>query len=755
MNNQFFNAPSPTHCGNCVKFIAERNRNIKCDLCSKFYHVKCSISTNDFRTLIAKNIGWICLPCRNEIFPFTSLFNDDLVHFNTDNPNFPTPPINMKCGSCPRKIKRNCPYAFCKKCSNYFHLKCSDLPKNKDLQEWNCSKCLIESLPFSNIDQNNLILTLHGNNNEESAFLNHGPSFTLKSLIDKLPGERFDKDDFLDDNIQSKYYTVGEFINEKFSPNKFSIIHLNIASLQLHIDELRSLLYGLKLKFDIICISESRLFDDKPLVNIDIDGYHFVHTPTATRAGGVGMYINSQLDFNILNSLSLCHPNVSESIFVEIKHPTKKNIIVGTIYRHHTAVSEFLDTYLRQTLQKIAKTNKTCILAGDFNVNLINYGENHHVDTFYDEISSFSFRPLVLQPSRVTSKSCTLIDNIFVNDLSTFSSGGNITCSISDHFSQFCQIDIFRKNNVSNKVKYSRDWRNFNKERFAYEIQNLTWSDVTSPIINANSSLSNFENKITNLLDEMAPYKRLTKKEKGLVERPWITRDISNLMSTRDNCLKDYLKENDEDLKLTKFNTYKQKRNMVTSLIRLSKKKYYSDFFLENQSNIKKTWEEIRSLLNVTKKSNVQINKLSHNNVVYTDPSKMANVMNDFYVNIGNSIEDKIPQGSKPPLHYMGEPNRYCITLNPCSYAEITSFIDKLNISKASGPFSLPSNILKTYKDVFLEPLTSIVNKSLFEGTFPSLLKTASVIPIYKKNDKDKCANYRPISLLSNISKHF
>ena len=73
-------------------------------------------------------------------------------------------------------------------------------------------------------------------------------------------------------------------------------------------------------------------------------------------------------------------------------------------------------------------------------------------------------------------------------------------------------------------------------------------------------------------------------------------------MSTRDNCLKDYLNVNYKDLKFTKFNTYKQKRNMVTSIIRLSNKKYYSDFFLENQSNIKKTWEGIRSLLNVSQK---------------------------------------------------------------------------------------------------------------------------------------------------------
>ena len=72
------------------------------------------------------------------------------------------------------------------------------------------------------------------------------------------------------------------------------------------------------------------------------------------------------------------------------------------------------------------------------------------IDDFYDERSTHSFRPLILQPSRVTTKTRTLIDNIYVNDLSSFSTGEKLT-SISDHFGQFAQIDLFQS--AKNKLK--------------------------------------------------------------------------------------------------------------------------------------------------------------------------------------------------------------------------------------------------------------------------------------------------------------
>ena len=100
----------------------------------------------------------------------------------------------------------------------------------------------------------------------------------------------------------------------------------------------------------------------------------------------------------------------------------------------------FRTTYLDKTLNQLTKSKKLCALLGDYNIDLIKYGNHPDVTSFYDQISSHGFRPLILQPTWLTSTSATLIDNIFINDLSCSSKGGNITSSISDHLIQFSQI---------------------------------------------------------------------------------------------------------------------------------------------------------------------------------------------------------------------------------------------------------------------------------------------------------------------------
>ena len=144
----------------------------------------------------------------------------------------------------------------------------------------------------------------------------------------------------------------------------------------------------------------------------------------------------------------------------------------------------------------------------------------------------------------------------------------------------------------------------------------------------------------------MAPVKRLTKKEIGLQQRPWINPNILSAMVERDKLCKDFLDEKCPTIRSEKHLMYKTKRNQVTSQLRKAKKDFYNNLFQINKNNVKETWKGIRKLINVSKKSVTVINKLTENGTNITDPKEMADTINNLYVNIGKSVEQKIPRGS-------------------------------------------------------------------------------------------------------------
>ena len=68
---------------------------------------------------------------------------------------------------------------------------------------------------------------------------------------------------------------------------------------------------------------------------------------------------------------------------------------------------------------------------------------------------------------------------------------------------------------------------------------------------------------------------------------------------------------------------------------------------------------------------------------------------------------------------------------------------------------SIPTNILKQTKEFISKPLSDLINLSFTSGKFPTIFKCPSVTPIFKKGSKLEYSNYRPISILSNVSKIF
>ena len=633
----------------------------------------------------------------------------------------------------------------CSTCKKFVHKKC--MPSQNE-KYFICSVCINKCLPFFKLQNLEFL------DNFDKSKLPNCPSFNIQSLLDDLKRNQNENNEFLKENLKSTYYSPEDFSKAQFNKKSFSILHLNIASLSAHFDELINLITLLDHPFDIISLTETRFKQNRQnLINITLPGYHYYETASYTNAGGSLIYIKNEYSSKLLPEYSKSTEGIFESTFVEIKNKNK-SVVIGSIYRHPTQNNnQFIEEFLHPTLDKLNNAKKKVIITGDFNYDLIKYDSHKKTSEFYDLISSYSYRPCILQPSRVTYKSRTLIDNIFINDLSCSSDGGNLTYSISDHFQQFSICDIFSKKPYKKETSLRRNFRNFKYEEFLEEMSNINWNNSLNEHDSVDKNVTTFYNEIDSILNIMAPLKKQTKKELRLENRPWITKGILISMRKRDALYKQLTKENNPIEKMLISNKHKKYRNLIVTLLRRSKANHYNNYFEQNKQNVKKTWDGIRSILSVTKKNPTKIDHLNYNGKIATNNAEKANVLNDFFTNIGKNVEKNIPKSKKHFQEFLNNPNTKSVSNNQCSPAEIFDIIKDFAISKASGPHSIPTKLLKISAPIIVPILTKLTNKSLNQGIFPRILKFANVCPIFKKGDFNKCENYRPISLLSNLGK--
>ena len=77
----------------------------------------------------------------------------------------------------------------------------------------------------------------------------------------------------------------------------------------------------------------------------------------------------------------------------------------------------------------------------------------------------------------------------------------------------------------------------------------------------------------------------------------------------------------------------------------------------------------------------------------------------------------------------------------------------KLNSSEGTGSDNIPARFVKDAASVLIKPVNDIVNLSIQTGIVPCELKNARVVPLFKKNKRSDVSNYRPVSILSVVSK--
>ena len=237
-----------------------------------------------------------------------------------------------------------------------------------------------------------------------------------------------------------------------------------------------------------------------------------------------------------------------------------------------------------------------------------------------------------------------------------------------------------------------------------------------------------------------------------LKDKPWINSKIQKMMRIRDRILQKLKKQQtDDNLKL-----YKEFRNRVSNELKESKARYYHNYFSTNSNIMKKLWSGIKTIISHKSSTSAAINKIKDKaGNVTSDPCKITNIFNDFFVNVANDITKIIPMTPKSPLDYLSNRISSSLFLTPVTLMEVNGIINILNPSKSVGPNSIPIKLLKIIGSSVSLLLALLVNQSFQSGIFPDKLKIAKVISLFKKGNPELPSNYRPISLLPIFSKLF
>ena len=210
-------------------------------------------------------------------------------------------------------------------------------------------------------------------------------------------------------------------------------------------------------------------------------------------------------------------------------------------------------------MEKLATDNKKLFLVGDFNIDLLKVDVDPPTTNFFDIITTNLLVPHIIHPTRITSETRTLIDNIYSNS-TNFKDGisGNLTLAISDHLAQFLLIQEETHKIPVSRNSYTRNLTNFDRENFLLNLLGIDWNEVISlDNNNPNQSFNLFFDEIDSLVNRYIPLKKLTKEEIKSYFKPWITTGIRNSMKRRDKIYKKYIKTKNVLTKSEYENQYK------------------------------------------------------------------------------------------------------------------------------------------------------------------------------------------------------
>jgi hypothetical protein len=614
-------------------------------------------------------------------------------------------------------------------------------------------------LPFCNISNDDLL----------QIFVSPVPLPDLNSQTN-LSDVLYTHDDDLDDSeintgpplltlsSQCAYSTIDQLVTWPVFQHSFTILNVNIRSINCNFTKLEILLSNFPNPPDVITISETWLKNNYSTALFTLKNYNFISVPRSQTklGGGVAIYIRSNLNFRHIDVIKTPNLHLFDVSAIELLFNNCQNIFIINIYNPPDSDVTLFTDFIIEFIDSLHLKKQLLFLTGDFNINLLNYQSNHNVAYFLDNIMSTGLLPTITFPTRITSSTSTLIDNIFSNTISLQHHSKIIIDDISDHLPILLSLDL-------NKPVICNDSLHTNKRIFSsknyLKFRDITgatdWTPLTpnNPIFDSSSPDLTYHLFATKFLiafnTSFPPITFRSYQTRSHPSPPWFTKNLLIACRKKSRLYKKFIRSRTLANK-TEFTTF---RNSLKALLRKTEKLYYSQEFSKRKNNTKATWSLINNILRKKDSSNCHIAQLSSSDQTFKSHSDIANFLNSYFTSIGQTLTAKIPPTSISYKTYMPMSNPSSLTLLPTNEFEILHIINNLDDSSCHGDDDIPVSVIKSVADLIAPQLSLIINHSISKALFPSDLKLAKVIPLYKSGSRTDPSNYRPISILNSFSK--
>ena len=551
-------------------------------------------------------------------------------------------------------------------------------------------------------------------------------------------------------------------------------MHLNIRSLRYKISEIKRLVK--EHNPHILGLSEVELkvenIDEKSL---KIPGYEILFPTSWFKHGFARVAVYVRKTFKYEQILDLQDEHV-QTVWIKGGYQNAKNIFFCHSYREHLtgqgsgALSRYMNSFLGQweaatRYGNSSEPNETHI-CGDMNIDTLEdrwLQPDYHLAPLSRMIKSVcdtnNFHQLVKDVTRTqynsvtntTSLSC--IDHIYTN--SNFRCSDPVVISFGDSDHDLISYIRYSKNPPEPaRTICKRSYKKFKECDFIEDVRNTDWSEVYA-CSEVDLATECFSRKFRYLLNLHAPWVR-AQLHKNFA--PWLTSETKELMRQRD-----LWKERAKSLarqssvvgpdQIAAWAEYKKYRNKVNNKKKNEETMYKSEKFEEIQDSTEIVWKTAKSFMGW--KSSGTPTQIKINNKLITSPKKIAQKMNEYFLEKVDKIRASMPDSEMWTSKIKSKMENRTTELNfrHVTVQKVRKLLKSLSSSRSTGVDELDNFSVKLAADYIAQPLHHIVTLSLLQQKFPTAWKYSKVLPLHKKGELLERKNYRPVAILSPLSK--